>query len=161
MQQLSTICYLDNGKQLLLLHRNKREHDIHEGKWVSVGGKFEAGESPQECARREIFEETGLRAHNLIPIGFITFPDFTHDQRDWYSFVFRVTEFEGELKSCDEGTLEWVDYNEVLKKPTWEGDYLFLEWVLTDQPFFWASFTYNDEGQLISHSVEFMNKRGE
>ncbi|MGX7108986.1 NUDIX hydrolase [Facklamia miroungae] len=162
MQQLSTICYLDNGKQLLLLHRNKRKDDIHEGKWVSVGGKFEPGESPKECAIREIYEETGLKAKSLIPLGFITFPDFTKDQRDWYSFVYRVTDFEGEvLKDCDEGTLEWVDYDKVLDKPTWEGDYLFLQWILDDRPFFWASFSYDEKGTLIDQKVEFMENRGE
>lgn len=157
MQQLSTICYIDNGSQLLLLHRNKRTHDIHQGKWVSVGGKFEAGESPQECAIREIYEETGLRAKTLIPLGFITFPDFTHDQRDWYSFVYRVTDYEGELiEDCDEGSLEWVNYDQVLAKPTWEGDRIFLDWILSNQPFFFASFKYDLHGKLVDHTVEFM-----
>ncbi|MGX7092727.1 NUDIX hydrolase [Hutsoniella sourekii] len=155
-QQLSTICYLDNGKQLLLLHRNKKENDIHEGKWVSVGGKFEAGETPEACAIREIREETGLIADKLDLLGFITFPDFKHDGQDWYSFVYRVSEFHGELiEDCDEGTLAWVDYQDVMKKPTWEGDYLYLEWILNGSPFFSASFTYDLEGELADHHVTF------
>ncbi|MCF0240204.1 MAG: NUDIX domain-containing protein, partial [Streptococcus gallolyticus] len=55
MTKLATICYIDNGEALLLLHRNKKPNDVHEGKWISVGGKLEAGESPEECAKREIF----------------------------------------------------------------------------------------------------------
>lgn len=157
MQQLSTICYIDNGSQFLLLHRNKKPNDIHEGKWVSVGGKFEAGESPQECAVREIKEETGLTATNLIPVGFITFPDFTQDGRDWYSFVYRVNEFEGELlEECDEGTLEWVNYEEILSLPTWEGDYIYLDWILNNKPFFTAKFSYDADGELIEHQVDFI-----
>ena len=153
--KLSTICYIDNGSEFLLLHRNKKENDIHEGKWVSVGGKFEAGETPEACAIREIKEETGLTATKLDLKGFITFPNFTHDGQDWYSFVYRVTEFEGELiAECDEGTLEWVAYDEVLKKPTWEGDYTFLEWILEDKPYFSAQFTYVDD-QLTDESVTF------
>ncbi len=58
--QLATICYIDNGKEFLLLHRNKKENDVHQGKWIGVGGKLEPGETPQACAIREIFEETGL-----------------------------------------------------------------------------------------------------
>lgn len=156
MTKLSTICYLDNGSELLLLHRNKKENDIHEGKWVSVGGKFEAGETPEECAIREIQEETGLTAKKLDLLGFLTFPDFKHDGEDWYSFVYRVTEFEGDLlEDCDEGTLEWVPYDQVMAMPTWEGDYIYLDWILKGSPYFSAKFVYDEAGDLIDHTVEF------
>ena len=62
MPQLATICYIDNGKELLMLHRNKKPNDVHEGKWIGVGGKLERGETPQECAAREILEEMHLAA---------------------------------------------------------------------------------------------------
>ena len=109
MVKLATICYIDNGKEFLLLHRNKKPNDVHAGKWIGVGGKLEKGETPQECAVREILEETGLRVNKPILKGIITFPDFTPDN-DWYTYVFKATEFEGELIDCDEGTLEWVPY---------------------------------------------------
>ena len=105
----------DNGKEFLMLHRNKKPNDVHEGKWIGVGGKLERGETPQECAAREIFEETGLRAKPVLK-GIITFPEFTPDL-DWYTYVFKVTDFEGELIECNEGTLEWVPYDQVLSKP--------------------------------------------
>lgn len=153
--KLSTICYIDNGSQLLLLHRNKKENDIHQGKWISVGGKFEIGETPEECAKREIYEETGLIAEKMELCGFITFPNFTQDGQDWYSFVYRVTEFSGDLiENCPEGTLEWVNYEDVMNKPTWEGDYIFLQWILDRRPYFSAKFTYVTN-QLIEQSVEF------
>ncbi|MCU9534249.1 NUDIX hydrolase [Streptococcus sp. CSL10205-OR2] len=154
MVKLATICYIDNGKALLLLHRNKKENDIHEGKWISVGGKIELGESPEECAKREIFEETGLTATKMDFKGIVTFPSFT-PENDWYTYVFKVTGFEGELiKDSPEGTLEWVPYNEVLKKPTWEGDYEMLKWILEDYPFFSAKFSYVNE-KLVDKEVLF------
>ena len=85
MPQLATICYIDNGKEFLMLHRNKKPNDVHEGKWIGVGGKLERGETPQECAAREIFEETGLRAKPVLK-GIITFPEFTPGL-DWYTSV--------------------------------------------------------------------------
>ncbi|MET3558015.1 8-oxo-dGTP diphosphatase [Streptococcus rupicaprae] len=152
MVKLATICYVDNGEALLLLHRNKKENDVHAGKWIGVGGKFEAGESPEECAKREIFEETGLTATKLALKGVITFPEFT-PENDWYTYVFRVTEFEGELTvDCPEGDLEWVPYDQVLLKPTWEGDLTFLSWLLEDKPFFSAKFSYQNnllKGQSV------------
>ncbi|GGE27708.1 NUDIX hydrolase [Streptococcus himalayensis] len=152
MVKLATICYLDNGKEWLMLHRNKKENDVHAGKWIGVGGKLEAGETPQECAVREIFEETGLRAKPVLK-GIITFPEFTPGH-DWYTYVFKATEFEGELRDCDEGTLEWVPYEEVLDKPTWEGDRTFISWLLDDKPFFSAKFSYKGE-ELVDSQVDF------
>ena len=152
MPQLATICYIDNGKELLMLHRNKKPNDVHAGKWIGVGGKIERGETPQECAAREILEETGLKAKPILK-GVITFPEFTPDS-DWYTYVFKVTEFEGELIDCNEGTLEWVPYDEVLSKPTWEGDHTFVEWLLEGKPFFSAKFVY-DGDKLLDTQVDF------
>ena len=151
-QQLATICYLDDGENFLMLHRNKKPNDVHQGKWIGVGGKLEAGESPEEGARREILEETGLAVEKLQMIGTITFPEFTPDT-DWYTFVFRVREFTGVLGPCDEGTLEWVPYDQVLSKPTWEGDLQFLSWILEEAPFFSAKMSYKDFALIDSQVV--------
>ena len=152
MVQLATICYIDNGREFLMLHRNKKPNDVHAGKWIGVGGKLERGETPQECAAREILEETGLKAKPVLK-GVITFPEFTPNL-DCYTQVFKVTEFEGELIDCNEGTLEWVPYDQVLSKPTWEGDHTFVEWLLEDKPFFSAKFVY-DGDKLLDTQVDF------
>ena len=160
MTKLATICYIDNGKELLFLHRNKKPNDVHEGKWISVGGKLEVGETPDECAKREIFEETHLVVKEMDFRGIITFPKFTPGQ-DWYTYVFKITDFEGELisdKESREGTLEWVPYNQVLSKPTWEGDYEIFKWILEDVPFFSAKFLYENQ-QLIEKEVIFYGDR--
>lgn len=154
MTKLATICYVDNGKELLLLHRNKKENDVHAGKWVSVGGKLEPGETPEECAIREIKEETGLTVRHPRWIGHITFPEFTPGH-DWYCYVFRATDFDGELIDCDEGTLAWVPYDQVLDMPTWEGDLVFLRWILEHRAFFSAKFNYSAAGEFEDYQVVF------
>ncbi|MGV3322280.1 NUDIX hydrolase [Streptococcus hyovaginalis] len=160
MTKLATICYIDNGKELLLMHRNKKANDVHEGKWISVGGKLESGESPEECAIREILEETHLQVKEMDLRGIITFPEFTPGH-DWYTYVFKVTAFEGQLISDEEsreGTLAWVPYADVLKKPTWEGDYELFKWILDDVPFFSAKFIYK-KNVLVSKDVMFYGNR--
>ena len=160
MPKLATICYVDNGRQFLLLHRNKKPNDVHQGKWIGVGGKLEAGETPEECVIREVREETGLELIKPALKGLITFPEFTPDH-DWYTYVFRAREFSGELiADCPEGTLEWVDYDQVLAKPTWTGDLVFLRWILENQPFFSAKFAYDtDNDRLLDYSVVWYNKQ--
>ena len=155
--QLATICYIDNGRELLLLHRNKKPNDVHEGKWISVGGKLETGETPQDCAKREILEETGLVVEEMAFSGIVTFPDFTPNT-DWYTYVFKVTAFSGEVIDCNEGTLEWVPYDHVKDKPTWEGDYKLFDWILSDRPFFSALFHYNQHQELVDDAVDFYDR---
>ena len=63
--KLTTICYIEKDDKTLMLYRNKKKDDIHEGKYVGVGGKFEQGETPEECVIREVKEETGLTLKSL------------------------------------------------------------------------------------------------
>ena len=72
MVKLATICYIDNGKEFLLLHRNKKPNDVHAGKWIGVGGKLEKGETPQECAVREILGAGSVFGFAFLPATFNT-----------------------------------------------------------------------------------------
>jgi 8-oxo-dGTP diphosphatase len=150
--KLATLAYLRQGGKTLMVHRNKKANDMHQGRWNGLGGKFEPGETPEECVIREIREESGLVAHNPILKGFLTFPGFSNDE-DWYAFVFVVKEFEGELSESPEGDLSWIDDHELPNLFLWEGDLIFLPWL--DQPgFFSGKFTYQDN-KLVSHSAVF------
>ena len=131
--KLATLCYLRREGKTLMLFRNKKPQDIHEGKWNGVGGKFEPGETPETCARREILEECGLTAHTLVMKGFLTFPLFAKGE-DWYVFVFLVTDFSGELITSAEGHLEWIPNEKVLDLPLWPGDRHFLPLVFDADP---------------------------
>ena len=94
--KLATLCYIKRNNQTLMLHRIKKENDMHQGKWNGLGGKFEPGETPEACAVREIYEESGLRVNDPELRGILTFPAFNDDE-DWYAFVFVVRDFSGEL----------------------------------------------------------------
>ena len=149
---LATLCYVRKNGKTLMIHRVKKENDFHEGKWNGLGGKFEPGESPEQCAIREIREESGLVARNLSMKGVLTFPIFD-TINDWYAFVFVVDDFEGELIDSAEGELEWIDNHELEKLNLWEGDRFFLPW-LDQEKFFSAKFVYVN-GEYIRHDVEF------
>lgn len=122
----TTICYIKNNKnEYLLLHRVKKKNDLNEGKWIGVGGKFEPGETPDQCVVREVYEETGLTLTEFKCKGMIRFVSDTWEDEDMYLYL--ATGFTGELKECDEGVLKWVPEEEVLNYPTWEGDKYFLK----------------------------------
>ena len=136
---MATLCYLKRDGKTLMVHRTKKANDIHMGKWNGLGGKLEAGETPEECAIREIQEESGLRVTEPILKGILTFPGFAND--------------EGDLIDSPEGTLKWIHDDDLLDLSLWEGDRIFLPW-LEQSHFFSGKFVYVD-GQLSEHEVVF------
>jgi len=150
--QLATLCYVIDKSKTLMLHRIKKKEDIHEGKWNGLGGKFEPGESPEECVIREVKEESGLLIKNPTLHGFITFPMFD-GKKDWYVFMFTANKFTGNLIDSKEGMLEWIPNNKLLELNLWEGDRIFIPW-LFQKKFFSAKFNYS-KGKLKDYKVEF------
>ena len=135
-----------------MLHRIKKENDIHKNKWNGLGGKLEPGESPEECVKREVFEESGLIIESPNLHGVITFPKFDGID-DWIVFVYTANNFEGNLIECNEGKLDWVSDDQLLNLNLWEGDKIFIPW-LTQDKFFSAKFIY-EKKNLINYDVIF------
>ena len=149
----TTLCYIEKDSKYLMIHRVKKVNDMNKDKWIGVGGKFEETETPFDCARREIFEETGLVADSLNYRGLVTF--VSNEYGTEYMHLFHTDKFSGNLKDdCDEGILEWVDKYEVLNLPLWEGDKIFLDLLNQDVPFFSLKLVY-EESKLISHTLEY------
>jgi 8-oxo-dGTP diphosphatase len=152
--QLATLCYLQQEAKTLMLYRNKKKNDIHAGKWNGLGGKFNSGETPEECVIREVNEESGLVIKNPHLRGIMTFPKFSSGE-DWYVFIFTAGEFSGHLSDSSEGQLEWIDDSRLLSLDLWEGDKIFLQWLRQDH-FFSAKFVYQNKS-LTEHRVIFYN----
>lgn len=129
----TTLCYMEKDESFLMLHRTKKVNDINKDKYIGVGGHIEHGESPEECIRREILEETGLTAGKIDIRGLIT---FVIDDYDEYSFLYTCSDFSGELKECNEGELTWIPKKDVEKLPIWEGDKIFFRLLEERKDFF-------------------------
>ena len=104
----TTLCYIDNGDSYLMLHRVKKANDASHGKWIGVGGKCEANESPDECMLREVKEETGLEITQWHYRGIVTFISDTWPNE--YMHLFTATTWRGEpdMGIDDEGELSWI-----------------------------------------------------
>ena len=139
----TTLCYITQGDQVLMLHRVKKKNDINKDKWIGIGGKFEGEESPDECLLREAKEETGLTLTNYKCRGIVTFQKDCCDGE--YMFLFTADGFEGELKECDEGDLQWVSREFLDGLPKWEGDQIFLDLLWADAPFFLLTLRYSGD----------------
>ena len=146
----STLCYITRGDEVLMLHRVKKKNDINKDKWIGIGGKFEANETPDECLLREALEETGLTLTSWQCRGVVTF--LTENPEDGeYMYLFTADGFEGELKECDEGDLQWISRDFLDQLPKWEGDQIFLDLLWANAPFFLLKLRYR--GNELVESV--------
>ena len=154
--QNTTLCYLEKDGKMLMLHRVKEEGDINAGKFLGVGGHFEEGESPFDCAIREIFEETGLAVAALSYRGVVTFVSDVCECEQMH--LFTSDAFLGEdcfpdydpcgVRDggvCDEGVLCWVDKKDLFSLPMWEGDEVFLRLLAKGEPFFSLKLVYQGD----------------
>ena len=126
-----------------MLHRVKKANDASHGKWIGVGGKCEADESPDECMLREVREETGLTITRWHYRGIVTFISDTWPNE--YMHLFTATEWQGEpdMSIDDEGTLAWIPKSDLIDLNLWEGDRIFLRLLLDEgQPFFSLKLVY-------------------
>ena len=142
----STLCYLERGDEYLMLHRVKKKNDANHDKWIGVGGKFEEGESPEECILRETAEETGLTLTEYRYRGLVTFVSDRWPTE--YMHLFTATDWEGTAIPCEEGELAWIKKEELLRLPMWEGDKIFLRLLDSGEPFFSLKLRY--EGELLA-----------
>lgn len=139
----STLCYLEQDGKYLMLHRVKKKNDVNHDKWIGVGGKFEAAESPEECVLREVKEETGYDMVDWRYRGIVTFVC-----EPWpveYMHLFTCSGFSGQQIDCNEGVLEWVPKQKVTGLPIWQGDKIFLKLLWCEEPFFSLKLVYSGD----------------
>ena len=150
----TTLCYIEKNNSYLMLHRTKKEKDVNKDKWIGIGGKFEEEESPFDCIKREVKEETGFILNKVEYRGLVTFVSRTSDGAEPYyelMHLFWSDDFSKagapdspDLPECDEGELEWVPKEKMNDLPHWESDELFLELIEKRAPFFSIKVEYLD-----------------
>lgn len=140
----TTLCYIEKDGKYLMLHRVRKQNDENHDKWIGIGGKFEDGESPEDCVLREAREETGLLLTNYRYRGIVTFVSDLYPTE--YMHLFTATEYEGKMRDdCEEGVLDWIDKRDLLRLPMWEGDRIFLRLLDEDVPFFSLKLVYRGD----------------
>ncbi len=140
---LTTLCYIENDDSYLMLHRTKKENDINKDKWIGVGGHFEPGESPDECLKREVMEETGLTLNAYRLRGILTFATNTCPTE--YIFLYTASADGTAVITCDEGELVWIKKEEIQSLNLWEGDKIFFRLLEERQDIFSLKLTYFDD----------------
>ncbi len=140
---VSSLVYIRQNGKTLMIKKDGTHAGFDDGLYNGIGGKLEKAESPELCAYREITEETGLVAKDLILRGYITFPHF-QDDIDWLVFIYECYDFSGELIASNEGSLHWIEDDEILNLNIYEGDVEFLDIIYNSDDFFYGECYYED-----------------
>jgi 8-oxo-dGTP diphosphatase len=152
--KLATLAYITFGQEVLLLFRNKKVNDFHQNRFIGIGGRLEAGETPLECVLREIKEETG---YTLVPKdirfrGYIYFDEINRNKEsedvppfNWLVFLYSARVRKKKLIENPEGELHWISFDQIPYHKMWEGDRIFTPKLLETDDVFEARFMYEDE----------------
>lgn len=151
LKRIATICILKHKNKYLLLNRLK---EPNKNKFTPVGGKLDPYESPLKSAIRETFEETGILVDTMKFCGILT--ESSPTKYNWTSYVY-ITEIEHiEPPKCNEGKLEWIEYEEILNIPTPKTDWYIYKYILELKPFAFSA-EYDKELRLLSMVEEIEN----
>ena len=150
--RLTTLCYIEKDGSYLMMHRTKNEQDENAGKWIVIGGHMKEDETPEECVRREIREETGLTVEDLKLRGILTFilPAWGNE----LTFLYTASTKEEVSRECSEGILKWIPVDEVMGLPLWEGDRKFLPLLKEEKDCFSMKLIYDEDGHLQQYLLE-------
>lgn len=146
----TTLCYLYGPQGVLMMHRTKKENDINKDKYIGVGGHIEQGESPDECVIREVKEETGLTLNSFRLRAVLT---FVIDEIDEVTFLYTSDDFSGEMKTCEEGDLVWVEEEKIQDLPIWQGDKIFFK-LLKERPDVFSLKLHYVHDELVSAALD-------
>lgn len=148
--KITTLCYLEKEDQYLMMLRDKKKNDPNQGKWIGVGGHCLDNENIVDCMKREVLEETGFIVKEYNYHGIVTFESDIYEKEVMHLFTSK--DFEGRLIDSIEGSLSWIDKKKVLDLNLWAGDYLFLELLSKNTPFFRLKLVYKKDN-LIYHDI--------
>ncbi len=124
----ATLVFLFREDEVLLI---EKKTGLGAGKVNAPGGKLEVGETPDECALRELHEEVGLQAHGLNKVAELRF--LMSDHADIFCTVFFGHTFEGELMESREAAPFWVPTNQIPYERMWADDQIWLPLALNGE----------------------------
>ena len=144
----STICYLKNDNKVLMIKFSKKWGQVY----APPGGKFESGETPLDCIKREFYEETGLTLINPKLQGI----SYWQDTAEGIIFIYTAEEYEGKLNmTSSEGKLEWIKIDDLLSIKQFDQNDKFTPYLFKDE-LFEGKFLLGDKCKVLKYEIRNM-----
>lgn len=148
MPQVLTLTLITKDKQILL---GFKKRGFGMGKYNGFGGKVEKGETIEEAAAREVFEESNLELKNLKKIAVIDFA-WQDNKPDLKVHVFHSTNFAGNVEETEEMKPKWFSLDAIPFDKMWDDDQYWFPLFLAGKNFE-AAFLFNHNDKVIKHEI--------
>lgn len=144
----ATLCLLVRDKKICLGIKKRK---LGQGKYNGFGGKLEPGETIEQAACRELFEESCVKAKDYQKVGELKYLFPKSPQWDQIVHVFLVTKWEGEPKETEEMGVEWFGLDKIPFEKMWDNDKIWLPLVLSGKKV--KGEVVHDGDSTASHSI--------
>ncbi|HAT56868.1 MAG TPA: 8-oxo-dGTP diphosphatase [Veillonellaceae bacterium] len=136
-----------DGKILL----GMKKRGMGKGKWNGFGGKIEGQESMEECAVRELYEESGLegRPCDLIYKARLFFEKPDEPSWNHWGFVYFLHVWKGNETSSEEMSPRWFAVDALPYAKMWKADKVWLPAVLAGA-FVHGRITFGSDGDTVT-----------
>ena len=149
---VATLLFIVQGEQVLLI---RKKRGLGAGKINGPGGKIEAGETPMQCAIREIHEELVITTLDPEHHGEVRFQFI--DGYSVHVHIFVASQFTGTPTETDEALPLWFSKDNIPYHEMWADDVIWLPRVLHGESVD-GRFLF-DEDTLLAHEVTFATRQ--
>ena len=146
----ATLCYIIKYGKILLI---KKKKGFGQDKWNGPGGKLEKGESLQDCAKRETYEEANIVPEAPQKIGELKFYFGQAEEINWHVHVFVADEFDGIEKETEEAAPKWFRVDRIPYSDMWPDDRIWMPLMLAGKKFVGDFYFDGESRNLLSHEI--------
>lgn len=137
MKKQLTLCLIYKNDKILL---GFKKRGFGAGRWNGFGGKVELGETIEEAAKREVFEESGLEIREIEKVGIIDFSFIDKNEtfqayQDLQIHIFSANDFFGEVVESEEMLPKWFDINKIPFAEMWPDDIYWFSMMFAGEKF--------------------------
>lgn len=149
MKKILTLLIIQKDNKVLL---GLKKRGFGMGKWNGYGGKVTEGETIEEAAHRELFEEAGIRVPVIEKLGVLEFSWQGKEQDILEVNIFKATDFSGEPQETEEMKPQWFDIHKIPFEKMWPNDEYFYPLFLAGKSFT-GKFIFDENNNIAEYEL--------
>jgi len=148
-RKILTLVVIEKDNKVLL---GMKKRGFGMGKWNGFGGKVQEGETIEDAAKREIFEEASVTVDSMEKLGTLDFCWKGKEQDILEVNIFKATDFSGEPSESEEMKPQWFGINEIPFEKMWPDDKYWMPLFLENKKFT-GRFVFDENSQVLEHEL--------
>jgi len=148
-KRIDTLCVVYEHPRILL---GLKKRGFGEGRWNGFGGKVQKGEEIEQAAKRELFEEAGIKVKNCVKAGIIEF-EFKGNPEILEVHIFKGTGVLGDLTESEEMKPQWFHIDKLPFENMWPDDKYWYPLFLNNK-LFHSKFIFEGQDKILDMDIK-------